>query len=176
MIEKWRDIKGYENYYQVSNIGNVRSLDRTVPHPVMGFKKGKPCKQHPNHNGYMRVGLHKLGNREQEFVHKLVGQAFVSNPNSKPQINHIDGDKLNNNVENIEWCTNKENCIHASNLGLRNPVRGIEHHNAKMNPEKVKDLRKKRDEGWSYKQLCDLFGITKGVVGQIYHKRTWAYV
>ena len=98
--EVWKDIKGFEGHYQVSDKGRVRSLK---------YGKERILKPERTHNGYLRVGLLKNRNRKMFMVHRLVGQAFLSNPHNLPQINHKDEDKTNNRVENLEWCDGKYN-------------------------------------------------------------------
>ena len=103
-MEEWRDIDGYEGKYQVSNLGRVRSK----------YKILKPN----NVKGYLYVYLRKNNKSKALKVHRLVAEAFLVNEKNKPQVNHIDGNKENNNVNNLEWCTNKENMNHAVRNGL----------------------------------------------------------
>ena len=134
MEEIWKDISGYERYYQVSNLGRVRSLNRVVNNPHVGniklIGKIKLCPQ--NSFGYPIVLLHRNGKQSIKKVHRLVAQAFIQNIDNKPYINHIDGDKANNKVDNLEWRTAKENVIHAISKGLTDPTKGklsgIKHH------------------------------------------------
>ena len=110
--EIWRPVVGYEGLYEVSNTGRVRSLDRYVRRNY--FKKGRILKLN-DRRGYLFVEL-CLNNKTKNFsVHRLVAQAFIPNPDNLPQVNHIDEDKLNNRVENLEWCDSKYN----SNYGTR---------------------------------------------------------
>ena len=122
MEEIWKWIDGYENMYQVSNLGRVRSVDRDVYCEVSPNKLqhiyGKVLKQGTNHKGYPIVYLSKDGKQKTITVHRLVALTFIENPLNLPQVNHIDGDKTNNNVSNLEWCDNSYNQIHAHKTGL----------------------------------------------------------
>lgn len=108
MKEIWKDIKGYEGLYQVSNIGRVRIIvsrrRSTVGHIMKPWLK----------RGYLKVGLVKDGVQHNHFIHRLVAETFIPNPLNKPQVNHIDEVKTNCSVENLEWVTNKENCEWSS--------------------------------------------------------------
>ena len=120
MKEEWRDIKGFEGYYQISNMGRVKSLERmkrsglnggcyvTVPEKILeGVDNGY---------GYLQVSLSKDGKDKNYLVHRLVAQAFISNPNNLPEVNHISEDKSDNKAENLEWCGRAYNI----NYGTRN--------------------------------------------------------
>ena len=119
--EIWKDIKGYEGKYQVSNFGNVRSL---MYHNAKGIKRISLLKPATDGSGYFRCALSKNNILTTFKVHRLVAQAFIPNPNNYPQINHIDGNKKNNRVENLEWCTNSMNQIHAYSNNLNQGARG----------------------------------------------------
>lgn len=97
-MEIWRDIKGYEGLYQVSNEGMVKSL-----------RNNKILSLFANHKGYLQVYLTKNGEKKGFLVHRLVAKTFIPNPQNLPQVNHKDEDKTNNKVENLEWCTNDYN-------------------------------------------------------------------
>ena len=114
--ETWRDIKGYEGRYQVSNIGRVKSLDRTIA-KKNGLKqtiRGRILKPKTERKGYLRVVLNDSGKMKSFFVHRLVCEAFHENPKNKPCVNHIDENKANNVASNLEWCTFKENNNHGT--------------------------------------------------------------
>ncbi len=115
MQEIWKDIEDFEGQYQVSNLGNIRSQPNKANH----FKTVHNIGQYNNSHGYMIVSLFKNKLQKSYQVHRLVAQAFIPNPNNYSQVNHIDGNKLNNCVNNLEWCTAKQNMQHAKQNGLR---------------------------------------------------------
>lgn len=116
--EEWRSIKGYEGKYEVSSFGRVKSLSRfkCLLHGKEKNTHEKILKFDQHKNGYLFVHLYNNGSKRAYSVHRLVAEAFIPNTRSLPQINHIDGDKTNNNTDNIEWCTAKENNLHSARV------------------------------------------------------------
>ncbi|SCW57420.1 HNH endonuclease [Paenibacillus tianmuensis] len=119
--EVWREIAGYETLYQISNYGRVKSLGNSQD------RQEKILKQQLQRDGYKRVWLYKKGLKRKRFpVHRLVANAFIPNPLRKEQVNHQNGNKLDNRLENLNWMTRKENIAHAYETGLvkknKNPV------------------------------------------------------
>ena len=126
MIEEWRDINGYEGKYQVSNKGRVKSVDREVNMIKIDKSSGlrkvkgqfisilKPTDLYK----YYGVSLSDGRNNKRHFLHRLIAIAFIPNPNNKPCVNHKDGNKLNNDIDNLEWVTYGENLKHAIDKGL----------------------------------------------------------
>jgi hypothetical protein len=119
-MEIWKDVKGYEGLYQVSNLGNIKSIDRVVPRGVHNIRiKGTLRKSKINNRGYLSLTLCKNGKYKHFVLHRLVLESFKDNLLNKEFVNHKDGDKLNNNINNLEWCTCSENNKHAYDLGLK---------------------------------------------------------
>lgn len=118
MEEIWKPIVGYEGYYEVSNLGRVRSIDRFVIDKTgrRQFKKGTLLNYRQDRQGYCIVSLSISRKYKTKCVHTLVADAFIQNPDGLPQVNHKDEDKSNNVVDNLEWCTSKYN----ANYGNRN--------------------------------------------------------
>lgn len=114
MKEIWKDIKGYEGLYQISNLGRVKSLPRA--YRCVFSTKEIIMKPSTNIAGYLQINLNSEGNLKNYKIHRLVAEAFIPNPENKPQVNHIDEDKTNNLASNLEWVTAKEN----NNHGTRN--------------------------------------------------------
>ncbi|MBQ6004894.1 MAG: NUMOD4 motif-containing HNH endonuclease [Selenomonadaceae bacterium] len=133
--EEWRNITddnvNYGGKYQVSNFTRIRSLYRG---------KVRIIKPDIIHTGYLRVTLYKDGKTKSYYVHVLVAKAFIPNPENKPCVNHRDGNKQNNAIDNLEWVTQSENARHAYETGLRKS--GCEHGRAKLTAEQVREIRR----------------------------------
>lgn len=132
--EFWKSVKGYEGYYEVSNLGRVRSvtrkIERTNPKKTdekMEFTyRGKLVKFWLTKKGYCRVTLNRDNIKRNHLVHRLVCDAFIENTDNKPQVNHKNGIKTDNTYSNLEWCTNEENFIHSVINGMQPRVKEIE--------------------------------------------------
>lgn len=157
--ETWKDINGYEGYYQISSHGNIRSLDRHVKHSKGGHRllKGKEIAKCINSSGYYKVMLNKKGTTKNEYIHRLVAQAFIENPEDKPETNHKDGNKLNNHISNLEWATIQENAQHAHDTGLSFVSGYTRYKVAKASARFTMDTAKKiRQEFADGERICDL--------------------
>lgn len=118
--EIWKDVVGFEKYFQISNFGNVLSKARKVWNGKGFYNKSQVLlKPSQNHKGYPIAYLGANNEKRTIPIHRLVAIAFIPNPNNLPQVNHIDGNKQNNRVDNLEWCTNSDNQLHAWKMGLQ---------------------------------------------------------
>jgi len=118
--EIWKPIKGFENYYIISSLGCVKSVERKVKwKEVKVLIKSRIISQQDHYKGYKLVCLWKNGRPKMMTVHRLVALAFKRNPLNKKEVNHKDGNKKNNCASNLEWVTTKENAMHAHKMGLR---------------------------------------------------------
>lgn len=186
-MEIWKDIKGYEGLYQVSNLGNVLSLEKYIKthnEERMQYRPSKLLKQHKNQFGYMKVWLWKDGKRKEFAVHRLVADAFIDNPNNKPCVNHLDNIRDHNSVDNLEWCTYKENSQWAEIQGRRvftdkwrnkisaskkkKPVIGTDANGKEYYFDKVRDVKEMGFDAGDVIRCCK--GQKKSVKGF-----TWRY-
>jgi hypothetical protein len=118
--EYWAPMPNYEQYYEISNLGTIRSIPRRLLTKSGYYKpeKERILTQRISNKGYLSVTLSKNGQSNTKAVHRLLAQAFIPNPENKATVNHLDGNKLNNSIENLEWATYSENAIHAYKTGL----------------------------------------------------------
>lgn len=157
--EKWLPIVGYEGLYEVSNMGRVRSVERVVKTPYSSYtKKEQIVSQHMGAEGYFRVTLCANGKTSHFLVHRLVASAFIPNPKNKPQIDHIDGSRTNNCVDNLRWVSAKENAMNPITRKriLDSRKFGPEHHSfgkPKSDAVKAKMSKTIREKGFTDEQL-----------------------
>jgi hypothetical protein len=161
-MEIWSKIKDYPNY-EISNIGRVKSIN---------YNKERILKLQ-NMNGYDRVGLSVNGNVTLFLVHRLVAQAFIDNVHNYSFINHINGIKNDNQVENLEWCTSTENLNHALDNNLRVMPKGVNHHKSKLTEEQVLDIRK---SNLSQTELALKYNVKQPLISSIINKRKWKHL
>ena len=181
-IEVWKNVIGYENIYQVSNFGNVKSLDREVApnNRVPYWRKGKSCKQSKSNTGYMTVGFTVNNKKVNKYVHRLVAEAFITNFSNYPQVNHIDCNKANNRMYNLEWCTNSQNHIHATENGLnklhlhRVAYSGEENGKSLLTKEQVLEIKQKYiPYKYSAKKLSKEYEVSESCITHILNNTSW---
>jgi len=180
--EIWKDVKGYEGIYKISNFGRVKSLDREVApsNRVPYWRKGKICIQSKSNLGYMTVGFTVNNKKVNKYVHRLVAEAFIPNLENKPQVNHIDCNKENNLINNLEWCTNSENHIHASKNGLnklhlhRVAYSGEENGRSLLTKEQVLEIKQKYIlYKYSAKKLAKEYNVSESCITHILNNISW---
>lgn len=124
--------------------------------------------------GYLTVRLYHNGKGKTRKVHRLVAETYVPNPDNKPQVNHKDGNKLNNDVDNLEWATGSENMIHATKMGLN--ASGVKSYLAKLSEQDVRGIRFLLEAGYSPLEVAGLCNTTRGNVYQIKQGRSWRHI
>lgn len=168
-VEQWKDIDGYESIYKISNLGRVMSVGRID-------KRG-----HKRRTKFLKPAIN---GRDYEFVmfqdgkvnvvHRLVGEAFVENSDDKPYINHINGNKIDNRAENLEWVTHQENVIHAIENGLRNTPKGEDNHNALLTNKEANLIRKEYNRGkTTYKNLARKYDVSISAISRLINNETY---
>ncbi len=175
--EIWKDVKGYEGYYSVSNRGIVKSLDRVIDHHGNGLftrkRKGIILSQY-EHKGYFYLTLSLNGVRKKQLVHRVVASTFIQNPENKRTVNHIDGDKSNNNVDNLEWATSAENNQHAYDTGLFTTF-GENQPTSILKYDEVVKIRELHKTGkYLHRELAEMFGMSRRHIGNIVNNKRWA--
>lgn len=162
--ENWRDLF---DGYQISNFGRVKSIYKKTVHIR------KPFLLH----FYLAVELRKYGKRQRPLVHRLVAEAFIPNPDNKPQVNHIDGNRLNNHVSNLEWCTQSENIQHSLRVGLKKS--GEDNYLAVFSNETVKWIRaiyKPYDKIFGAIPLAKLLGVSEATIRAVVNGKHYKYI
>lgn len=171
ICEEWRDIPNFEGY-QVSSLGRVRGIDRLCGNRP-GVTKGKILKPFRNKRGYLEVNLYNNSKSTAKIIHRLVAKAFISNDFNKPQVNHIDGNKLNNEVSNLEWMSNSENQLHAYSLGLQPSRAGENNVKAKITDKSVTELKVLYNSGKTIVDISNIMNINVSIIRNIIYGRTW---
>lgn len=154
--EYWRDVIGFTGFYEVSNLGRVRRIDTGLMKCPVTTPKG-----------YHRINLKRLGEHRMKFVHRLVVEAFIGPIPRDMQVNHMDGDKTNNSVYNLEIVTPRGNMLHAMRHGLRNNADKLSYNKARL-------IR--AAEGQTDNDLAAAFGVDRSTINRIRNNHTWLHV
>lgn len=158
-----KDVKGYEGLYAVDQEGNVHSL---ITGQGRRMKVLIPHKK----NGYLAVNLFKDGKMKHHYIHRLVAEAFISNPNNFHEVNHIDCNKSNNTVGNLEWCSRNQNLKHSYDNGLKRTgeLHGM-HKLTEAEVEQIRNLLGKVEQ----KEIAQKYGVSQSTVSAIKTRRLW---
>lgn len=170
MTETWIDVKGYESFYQVSDMGNVRSKDRTVACRRLGTKnlKSRPLKATVDAVGYCKVTLQDQGRNVVWKVHRLVAEHFIDKVEGKEIINHIDNNRTNNQVSNLEWCTPKENTSHMHSQGRNYSASGEANPACKLSDIHIEQIMNLKGM-LSQSEIARMYGVSRQHISKIHN-------
>lgn len=180
MQEIWKPIKNYEILYEVSNLGRVKSLDRFVNSKsnTKTFRPGKILKCLDHRKDYLYVELYD-GNkgRCKRPIHRLVAETFIENIEYMDVVNHIDGNKFNNCVTNLEWCTHSYNCHHAIQNGLFTAAKGEQKTKmSKLKERDVLEIRERYKNGESQYSIASSFSVGQDNISRIVNRKYWKHI
>lgn len=180
MVEKWLPVTGHEDSYDVSSLGRVRSKKRIV---MVNYRngdniattfRGRILTLSSDRDGYKKVSFSVNGKNVRLSVHRLVAVAFLPNPGSKPQINHIDNNPENNRSRNLEWATPTENAQHA--IRAKRYKIGREHYRAKLNDSDIRSIRSRLGQGEMGTVLAREFGMSPSMISRIRLRKSWKHL
>jgi len=174
MEEIWKAIPGYEGLYEISTTTEIKSLPRNGT-----SKSEKILTQNLkiNKSGYKKyeIGLHKNNIRKWFVIARLMALTFLDNPENKPCVNHIDGNPLNNRLDNLEWCSYSENGLHAYKTGLHKVHRGEQHSQNKLTDKEVLEIRELKGKMY-HREIAEKFGISRVTITNILNNKNWIHI
>lgn len=178
-MEIWKKIQKFNNEYEISNLGNIRSIHSILirsngrPHT----RKSKILKPALNRSGYFAGSVCVNKKMIPYTIHRLVAENFIDNPNNKLEVNHKNGIKIDNRVENLEWVTRQENMNHAYENGLVRILKGSNIGTSVLNEEQVKEIRKKFiPRVYSRIKLAKEYNVSEATIKDILYRRTWLHI
>lgn len=179
MTDVWYPYPGHEDLFEVTKSGRVRRLPCVLPsRGGTRLHRGGERKVFLV-NGYPAVNCRINGKQKTLLIHRAIAELFVPNPDGKPYVNHIDGQKDNNDPENLEWCTHRENMQHAHDTGLIPPSSigpGEKSPAAKLTNDDVSEIKRLLRNGCSCREVAQRFGVCAGTIDHIRAGRTWEHI
>lgn len=174
--EIWKDIKDFEGMYQVSNLGRIRSLDRVIFNKQNKLlRKCKLMTTSLNSSGYPHVRLSKDGKGTTFRIHRLVAIHFLENPNNYEIVNHIDSNKTNNKISNLEWCSELDNRLHARNI-FNDTAYGEECNLSVLTEDQVREIRANGKMGLTNAQIGEKYGVSHETIRCILNGKSWKHI
>lgn len=175
--ERWTEIKGYEGLYLISDHGRIKSLPKLIEYSNgrIHHYDEKILKLNFS-NGYRTISLVKEKQKVTHMAHILVGLHYVPNPENKPFLNHLDGDRSNSYYLNLEWSTNSENQLHAYNILGRKAVRGEQNGIAKLRETDIPLIRSLRNDGMIIREIAQVFGVSFEAIRKVLTGKSWGWV
>ncbi len=173
--EIWKDIPEYEGLYQISNVGRVKSLSRSVRCTGDSFRRVRDrfLRSANGTVGYPYVTLIKNGIKKSKRIHRMLAIAFIPNPENKPQVNHKNGIKDDFRLSNLEWVTTSENQKHSYDSDLRKPIQGESHGHAILGEKEVIEIRNSNVRPYI---LCKQYNISETTIRDIRKRRSWRHL
>ena len=175
--ETWKDIKGYEGCYQVSDLGRVKSLERMIQTGSNTYRRRERILSQGGNRTYLKVILCDNQDRKDYTVHRLVALSFLGNPPTKQhQVNHIDGNKLNNHVTNLEWVTVSYNNHHAWVTGLKNQD-GEKNPQAKLKNSDVLNIKQMlSSKNYTNRYIAKMYSVSEATICLIKTGKVWGHL
>lgn len=176
--EVWKDIKGYEGLYKISTLGRIKKMEGKVHYKDGRVRRYREQlrKVRIGKAGYPAVTLTKNKKKKTHTIHSLLAEAFIPKVDGKDRINHINGIKSDNSLENLEWCTQKENMTHARDTGLLTTY-GENTHSSKLTEADVLEIRDLfENKKYSHQKIADIFNVSRENVGSIVRRQTWTHI
>lgn len=167
--ERIKDVEDFEGRFMITDFGRLFSINGRWK----GVRELKPAIG--KKEGYYITNLRMKPKHKYVRIHQLVGLHFVDNPDNKPQLNHEDGNKLNNHYTNLKWCTIAENIEHAVRTGLLD-IKGEKHHHAKLKDYDIQQIFDLRDKGLTHKNIAGIFGVCRQTIGDVLNRNLWTHV
>jgi hypothetical protein len=178
MQEIWKDVVGFEGLYKVSNLGNVIGAGKSWVWGMYNNITTRPeseSKKSIDTCGYYQVWLSKNGRGKHYLVHRLIAKAFLDNPENKKDVNHKNGNKLDNVLDNLEWATRSENIIHAFKNNLKKPSSGSKHGMSRLKEDDVLKIRELVGKHTKL-ELAEMFGVGRRNINNIVNYKSWTHI
>lgn len=178
--EEWRPVQGFEGIYEVSNRGGFRTLEHHVTFPWNGREftklvRARIHKQHLTDRGYVKLTLKHKGIQTHEFVHRMVARAFIPNPHNLPVVNHLNSNRADNRVENLEWCTLFDNIQHGIKYGQGHHY-GELHGRSILTDEGVLSIRSRLAQGHSVRSLAEEYRVSDTTIYKVKLGQSWTHL